>query len=54
MMVTQNDRYTRRILTLKQAAGELGAVNYAVARYASDYRERGAWGCIGTRCGTGY
>jgi len=54
MMVTQNDRYTRRILTLKQAAGELGAVNYAVARYASDYRERGAWGCFGTRCGTGY
>jgi predicted dehydrogenase len=43
-MVTQNDRYTRRILTLKQAAGELDAVNYAVARYVSDYRERGAWG----------
>jgi len=44
MMVTQNYRYTRRILTLKQAAGELGAINYAVARYASDYRDRGAWG----------
>ncbi len=43
MMVTQNYRYTRRILTLKQAVGTLGAVNYAVARYASDYRERGAW-----------
>ncbi len=43
MMVTQNYRYTRRILTLKQALMELGAVNYAVARYASDYRQRGAW-----------
>jgi predicted dehydrogenase len=43
MMVTQNYRYTRRILTLKQAVGTLGAVNYAVARYASDYRQRGAW-----------
>ena len=27
-----------------QALTELGAVNYAVARYASDYRQRGAWG----------
>jgi predicted dehydrogenase len=32
MMVTQNYRYTRRILTLKQAARKRGAVNYAVAR----------------------
>jgi predicted dehydrogenase len=38
MMVTQNHRYTRRILTLKRALMKLGAVNYAVARYASDYR----------------
>ena len=38
MMVTQNYRYTRRILTLKKALTELGGVNYAVARYASDYR----------------
>ena len=37
-------RNTRRILTLGQALTELGAVNYAVARYASDYRQRGAWG----------
>jgi predicted dehydrogenase len=44
MMVTQNYRYTRRILTLKEALSELGAVNYAAARYASDYRERGTWG----------
>ena len=43
MMVTQNYRYTRRILTLKEAVATLGPVNYAVARYASDYRERGAW-----------
>lgn len=43
MMITQNYRYTRRILTLKEAATTLGAVNYVVARYASDYRERGAW-----------
>ena len=38
MMVTQNYRYTRRILTLKQALVELGSVNYAVARYASSIR----------------
>src|SRR5919107_670273 len=37
MMVTQNYRYTRRILTLKRAVEELGTINYAVARYASDY-----------------
>jgi predicted dehydrogenase len=43
MMVTQNYRSTRRILTLKQALSELGTANYAVARYASDYRQRGAW-----------
>ena len=43
MIVTPNYRYTRRIRTLKQAVTELGAVNYAVARYASDYRQRGAW-----------
>jgi predicted dehydrogenase len=40
MMVTQNYRYTHRILTLKQALGELGAINYAVARYASKSRHR--------------
>ncbi len=43
MLVTQNYRYTRRILTLKEAVASLGTVNYAVARYASDYRRRGAW-----------
>jgi predicted dehydrogenase len=44
MMVTQNYRYTPRILTLKQAVGELGAVNYAVCRYAADYRLPLSWG----------
>ena len=43
MLVTQNYRYTRRILTLKAAVASLGPVSYAVARYASDYRQRGAW-----------
>jgi predicted dehydrogenase len=38
MMVTQKYRYTRRILTLKQALTELGPVNFAVARYASSIR----------------
>jgi predicted dehydrogenase len=40
MMVVQNYRYTPRILTLKKAVGELGPVNYMVARYASDWRVR--------------
>jgi predicted dehydrogenase len=44
MMVTQNYRYTPRILTLKKAVSELGAVNYAVCRYASDYRKYLSWG----------
>ncbi len=44
MMVTQNYRYTPRILTLKRALAELGPVNYAVCRYASDYREPLSWG----------
>lgn len=44
MLVTQNYRYTTRIATLKKAVGELGAVNYVVSRYASDYRVRNSWG----------
>jgi len=44
MLVTQNYRYTPRILTLKKAVSQLGQVNYAVGRYASDYRVRGSWG----------
>jgi predicted dehydrogenase len=44
MLVTQNYRYTPRILTLKKAVSELGQVNYAVGRYTSDSRVRGSWG----------
>jgi predicted dehydrogenase len=44
MMVTQNYRYTQRILTLKKAVAELGPVNYALCRYAADYRTYLAWG----------
>ncbi len=43
MMVTQNYCYERRIQTLQAAASVLGPVNYAVARYASDFRVRGSW-----------
>lgn len=46
MMVTQNYRYTPRIMTLIAAVATLGGVNYVVARYASDYRVRGAWGAM--------
>jgi len=38
MMMTQNYRYTRCILTLKQTVSELGAVSYAMARYVSKSR----------------
>lgn len=44
MLVTQNYRYNVNILTLKKAVSELGAVNYAMGRYASDYRVRNSWG----------
>lgn len=44
MVVTQNYRYTPRILTLKKAVAGLGRVNYAVCRYASDYRKPLSWG----------
>lgn len=44
MMVTQNYRYTPRILTLKKAVATLGVVNYAVCRYAADYRKPLSWG----------
>ena len=44
MMVTQNYRYMPRMLTLKKAVLSLGPVNYAVARYAADYRKYLSWG----------
>jgi predicted dehydrogenase len=48
MQVVQNYRYTPRIMTLKAAAdeGQIGTPNYVVARFAADYRERGAWGAF--------
>jgi predicted dehydrogenase len=46
MMITQNYRYTPRILGFRQALAEqrLGRLNYLVARFAADYRQYGAWG----------
>lgn len=46
MAVIQNYRYTPRILTVKRVLkeGELGSVNYIVARFGADYRVRNAWG----------
>ena len=46
MMVTQNYRFTPRILTLKQVidSGRLGRLNYLMGRFAADYRKFGAWG----------
>ncbi|MFQ6098864.1 MAG: Gfo/Idh/MocA family protein [Armatimonadota bacterium] len=46
MAVTQNYRYTPRILTFKQALddGRIGGPRYIVGRFAADYRRRGAWG----------
>src|SRR5438128_2450391 len=48
MQVVQNYRYTPRIMTLTLAitAGRIGRPNYIVARFAADYRERGAWGAF--------
>lgn len=45
MMITQNYRYTPRVLTLKQVLQEerIGRLNYIVARFAADYRSYGAW-----------
>ncbi len=46
MMVTQNYRYTPRILTFRQILTEqrLGRLNYLMGRFAADYRRYGAWG----------
>lgn len=46
MEVVQNYRYSPRIQTLKKylEAGEIGRLNYIVARFAADYRRRGGWG----------
>ena len=46
MQVVQNYRFTSRILTLKKAIedGLIGDPLYIMARFAADYRKRGAWG----------
>ena len=46
MTVIQNYRFTPWIQALKEVldSGELGAINYVVARFADDYRVRNAWG----------
>lgn len=48
MQVVQNYRFTPRILTLKSVIdeGSLGSLRYVVARFAADYRVRGAWGAF--------
>ena len=46
MQVMQNYRYIATILTLTGVlrGGDLGRVNYVMARFAADYREWLAWG----------
>lgn len=46
MQVTQNYRFTPRILTLKQVLteGRIGRLNYLMARFGADYRKHGSWG----------
>lgn len=46
MQVVQNYRYYAPMLTLRDVLrrGDLGRINYIVARFAKDYREYGSWG----------
>jgi len=46
MTVVQNYRFTPWILAVKETllSGELGAINYIVARFAEDYRVANSWG----------
>lgn len=48
MQVVQNYRYYRPMLTLRDVLrrGELGRINYIVARFARDYRVYGSWGAL--------
>ncbi len=45
MQVIQNYRYSIPMLTMRHiiGAGDLGRINYVMARFASDYREYGSW-----------
>ena len=46
MQVVQNYRYYSPMLTLRRVLreGDLGRINYIVARFAKDYRVYGSWG----------
>lgn len=46
MAVTQNYRFTARMLTFRHALRNsgLGRLNYLMARFAADYRDYGSWG----------
>ena len=46
MAVTQNYRFTSRMLTFRHALRNCqgGAPNYLMARFAADYRQYGSWG----------
>lgn len=48
MQVVQNYRYYRPMLTLRDVLrrGDLGRINYIMARFAKDYRLWGSWGAI--------
>ncbi len=48
MQVVQNYRYYRPMLTLREVLrrGDLGRINYIMARFAKDYRVYGSWGAI--------
>ena len=48
MQVVQNYRYYAPMLTVREVLrrGDLGRVNYIIARFAKDYRVYGSWGAI--------
>lgn len=48
MLVIQNYRYSRRMLTMRQVLrdGVLGRTNYIMGRFAADYREYASWGAF--------
>lgn len=48
MQVVQNYRYYTPMLTLRDLLrrGDLGRINYIIARFAKDYRVYGSWGAI--------